>query len=171
MLHVQFLSTQVDFEVEDVIAERLVDADPSVDGANAEEDEQDDNELLRVHDDDDEVSIMSFERVAAEDEKEEEEEGSQTGGRRAAGGGVPPPRLKIFKQWEYSEDTEELGVAQVFAEVGDLMKYMKALRGEVRKLHGTMRAMSAVTNTAGAATASGEEKKERKNILSTAKRY
>jgi hypothetical protein len=59
---------------------------------------------------------------------------------------APPPRLLLYKPWEYAENTEELGVAQVFSEVGDMMKYVKTLRGEVRKLHATIRALQPTAN-------------------------
>lgn len=44
-------------------------------------------------------------------------------------------------------------VFQVFGEVGDIMKYVKTLRGEVRKLHATIRAVQAAEarNAANAA--------------------
>ncbi len=165
VLHAQYLSSQVDFEVEDVIAQRLSDPEPSEDGAEGEDD-QDDNDLLRVGPgEDDQVSVMSFERVRVAEDEDVDEEDDAPGPLLSEK--VPPPRLKIFKQWEYSEDTEELGVAQVFAEVGDLMKYMKALRGEVRKLHGTMRAVSAINQGEGVQ----EEKKDRKNLVASGKRY
>lgn len=37
-----------------------------------------------------------------------------------------------------------LRITQVFSEVGEVMKYVKTLRGEVRKLHATIRALNHV---------------------------
>lgn len=45
---------------------------------------------------------------------------------------------------------------QVFSEVGEVMKYVKTLRGEVRKLHATIRALNHV-QAPPPATASGGE--------------
>jgi hypothetical protein len=167
VLHAQYLSSQLDFEVEDVIAQRLTDADLSVDG-EVDEDEQDDNDLLRVHDDSDDVSIMSFERVVDGEDDEDEDDGDAEDGKLRSGGGQKdaPPRLKAYQSWEYTEDTEELGLAQVFSEVGDLMKYMRSLRGEVRKLHGTMRAVSAATHEEG-----GQTDGKKSKVMSATKRF
>lgn len=77
--------------------------------------------------------------------EEEEDDASEEGGSQRRGRAhwekVPPPRILTYKPWEYAESTEELGVAQVFGEVGDVMKYVRTLRGEVRKLHATIRAL------------------------------
>jgi hypothetical protein len=56
-LHCQFLSSQIDFEIEDPIAQRLQDNEPSENGLEIEN-QPEDNDLLRVHKDDDNVSIM-----------------------------------------------------------------------------------------------------------------
>ena len=68
---------------------------------------------------------------------------------------VNPPRLLLYKPWEYCEDLEELGVQQVFSEVGEVMKYVKTLRGEVRKLHATIRALNHVQAPPPAAASGG----------------
>lgn len=182
LLHIQYLKGTVDFEVENVITQRLCDNEPSVD--NDDDADQDDNELLRVNekegDEDgedgqggDDVSVMSFEKVLMEGEEGSlEDEASLESAARLkmnAMEKVNPPKLKLFKQWEYSEDTEEMGLSQVFTEVGDLMKYMRNLKGEVRKLHGTIRAVT------GEPSSIAEESKAggvgRRNILNTNKRY
>ena len=87
-----------------------------------------------------------------DDDYEESEEESLEGGGRIARPQtkVNPPRILLYKPWEYAENTEELGVAQVFSEVGDVMKYVKALRGEVRKLHSTIRALQPSMGTTAA---------------------
>lgn len=41
---------------------------------------------------------------------------------------------------------------QVFGEVGDIMKYVKTLRGEVRKLHATIRAVQSADASRAAAS-------------------
>jgi hypothetical protein len=180
-----YKASQVEFEIEDVLGQRLVDDVPS----DEEDDEEflpDDNDLLHLNDDSDDVSIMSFERVKVrrnedgefgldlEEEDEEDDEDDDDDGdadnlglkakrRAAAVSAAPPPKVRLYQKWEYAEDTEELGLSQVFGEVGDVMTYVKTLRGEVRKLHATIRALqpsgtktsggTAATATAAAATA------------------
>ena len=81
-----------------------------------------------------------------EEEEDEDDESSLEGHQarvRAPVEKAPPPRILLYKPWEYVESTEELGVAQVFSEVGDVMRYVKTLRGEVRKLNATVRALQA----------------------------
>jgi hypothetical protein len=88
---------------------------------------------------------MSYERIkvadsdAEDDQKQEEEQdddGESSNLRRAAVRvKIAPPKLLHYKQWEYAEDTEELGVKQVFDEVGEVMKYVTRLRQEIRKLN------------------------------------
>lgn len=51
---------------------------------------------------------------------------------------MPPPSITLTDPAEYSEDTEELGIVSIFSEVGDVMKYLRTLKGEVRKLHSAM---------------------------------
>ena len=188
-----------------------------MDDAPSDEDEDedmqpDDNDLLQVHEDSDDVSIMSFEKVRVrnddddedgngsaaggmdlEEDEVEEDEGDENsiGARKAKQripSKVPPPRILQYKAWEYTEDTEELGVQQVFSEVGDMMKYVKTLRGEVRKLHATIRTLqpaapagnAGATGAAknlpqtsdGAAVGGGQQASgEATKILSTGKRY
>lgn len=55
----------MEWEIEDVLEQRLVDDAPS-DEEGDEEDQPDDNDLLHLHDDSDDVSIMSFEKVSRE---------------------------------------------------------------------------------------------------------
>ena len=62
VLHCSYLSHQVEFEIEDVLAQRLVDDAPS-DEDEDEELQPDDNDLLHLHDNSDDVSIMSYEKV------------------------------------------------------------------------------------------------------------
>mmetsp|Transcript_32355 Transcript_32355/g.54541 ORF Transcript_32355/g.54541 Transcript_32355/m.54541 type:complete len:832 (+) Transcript_32355:47-2542(+) len=166
ILHFNYMSSQVEFEIEDVIEQRLVDDAPS-DQDEDEDLQPDDNDLLKLHEDDDEVSIMSFERVRVHDEdddgfdmEEEDSVGEDVDDLSSAAMRIraaklqprkPPPRKLLYKPWEYVEDTEELGVQQVFGEVGDIMKYVKTLRGEVRKLHSTIRALHTVRANQAAA--------------------
>jgi hypothetical protein len=62
VLHCNFPASTVDFEIEDVLEQRLVDDAPS-DEDEDEEMQPDDNDLLHLHEDSDDVSIMSFEKV------------------------------------------------------------------------------------------------------------
>ena len=195
VLHFNYLGRQVEFEVEDVLEQRLVDDAPSYEDDH--EDQPDDNDLLHLHEgggggvggngigsinggEGDDVSIMSYEeekvvgRRGGDDdidfnEEDEEEDYYDGGGEDGSGQGrraksrpaamVAPPKLLLYKPWEYAEDSEELGVQQVFGEVGDIMKYVRTLRGEVRKLHATIRALHPYAagpgERGGGATAAG----------------
>jgi len=51
---------------------------------------------------------------------------------------VAPPSIALTDPAEYLEDTEELGIVSIFHEVGDIMKYLRTLKSEVRKLHSTI---------------------------------
>lgn len=52
----------MEFEIEDVLEQRLVDDAPSDEDSDYEA-QPDDNDLLHLHEDDDDVSIMSYEKV------------------------------------------------------------------------------------------------------------
>lgn len=140
-LHFQYLNTFLEFEIEDPIAQRLQDKEPSEEGLGDAE-EPDDNDLLQPHEEDDDVSVLSFEKVKTAEDLQEEEEMSQ-----ASASGTPPqvplPKLLVYNHWEYAEDIEELAVNSLFTEVGDMMKYLKSLKGEIRKLNATIRATTA----------------------------
>lgn len=179
-LHFQYISNQMEFEIEDPILQRLVDKDPSEEG-NDEENEPEDNDLLRVHENDDDVSVMSYEKATEEgddldkddEDEDEDEEGSQ---RRITQKMTQLPKLLIYKKWEYVEDIEELSIVHLYGEVGDMMKYIKSLKGEIRKLNTSIRTL---TNTA--VDGSGEQKtgggaplphgNSSSKLLSTSKRY
>jgi len=146
VLHCNYITGQIDMEIEDVLVQRLIDDVESDEDEDAVdyEDEPDDNDLLYLHGKSDDVSIMSYERIKvadsdADDDQEQEEEqddGESSNLRRATvRAKIAPPKLLHYKQWEYAEDTEELGVKQVFDEVGEVMKYVTRLRQEIRKLN------------------------------------
>ena len=148
VLHCNYITGQIDMEIEDVLVQRLVDdveSDEDEDAADYEE-EPDDNDLLYLHGKSDDVSIMSYERIKvtdsdADDDQEQDEDDDDNGEsssnlrRAAVRAKIAPPKLLHYKQWEYAEDTEELGVKQVFDEVGEVMKYVTRLRQEIRKLN------------------------------------
>lgn len=189
-LHVQYLGSQLEFEVEDPIVQRLQDREASEDGVD-EENEPDDNDLLQVtNEDNDDVSILSYDRVLGGDEdgggdgpgEDDHDTGpvlrpsdmrqqangqkvllpsggddtslassSQRGGGGGGGGGrpavhhvrmVPLPRLLRIHPWEYHEEVDELAMMHMYGEVGNMMKYLRSLRGEIRKLNGTIRALT-----------------------------
>ena len=58
MLHVNYTTNHVEFEVEDVLAQRLTD-----DNVSDDEDEIDDNDLIQYDEDKDHISILSYEKV------------------------------------------------------------------------------------------------------------
>ena len=47
---------------------------------------------------------------------------------------VDPPSYLILQPWEYTEDLEELSVVGMYDEIGDLAKYVNALRGEIKRI-------------------------------------
>lgn len=139
MLHFNFNSKHIEFEVEDVIAQRLVDDLPSDD-----EDEIDDNDLIHLHPESEEISLMSYERLEEEDDDDDgfnsEEKGDRGDSTRAREVKlIPPPAVVLFDPAEYYEETEELGVVSIFHEVGDLMKYLATLKAEVMNLKNKIR--------------------------------
>lgn len=143
-LHVQYYTNHVDFEVEDPIAQRLRDKDGSVN--DDAEGEPEDNELLRAHDDNDDVSILSYEKVnkvetddldVNDDDHTADDEDLENRQRM-----VPLPKLFKYHRWEYSEDIEEVGLQCMYGEVGDLMSYLKTLKGEVDRLQSSIRSLS-----------------------------
>ena len=48
---------------------------------------------------------------------------------------VDPPSFLILRPWEYTEDLEDLSVVGMYDEIGDLAKYVNALRGEIKRIH------------------------------------
>ena len=145
MLHFNFNSKHIEFEVDDVIAQRLVDDLPSDD-----EDEIDDNDLIHLHPESEEISLMSYERL--EDDRDDEDGDDDNDGFNSEEKGgygdsmrarevklIPPPAVVLFDPAEYYEETEELGVVSIFHEVGDLMKYLATLKAEVMNLKNKIR--------------------------------
>jgi hypothetical protein len=53
---------------------------------------------------------------------------------------VPLPRLFFVRPWEYQDDMEELSMTHLYLEVNEMMKYVRTLKGEIRKLHTQMKA-------------------------------
>ncbi len=141
-VHIHCLSNQVEFEIDDPIAQRLEDKDPSEEGEGYDE-EPDDNDLLRAHKDDDDVSIMSYE---VEEEKgeddEEEDDNDEEESQIAIPKMIPLPRVLLYKHWEYAEDIEELSILHLYGEVGDMMAYLRTLKEEIRKLNGAIKTLT-----------------------------
>jgi hypothetical protein len=106
----------IEFEVNDVITERLMDQVVS------DDDEEDDDDELDEEDDDelpDEQEIFKALKPSKYDK-------------------VPPPKIYLRSPWEYSESTEERGIVSVYDEVGDLCKYMDTIRNEIRNIRLSM---------------------------------
>jgi hypothetical protein len=215
VLHSQYLSNHVEWEIEDVIAQRLQDKDPSEDGNEGggnyydEEAEPEDNELLMIHNDNnldgdlenkmnetnminfppkpqkkkkaaaslnnqqqseqplgssmvsgeednrlimsDNVTILSYEKykpsnllAASEEEKRRNVSGDDDSQvsldhRRPL---VPVPRLFFVPPWEYREEVESLSTSHLYLEVNEMMKYVRSLKNEIRKLHTQMKSLS-----------------------------
>lgn len=55
---------------------------------------------------------------------------------------VPLPRITQVPAWEYRENVDDLAMMHMYGEVGNMMKYLRSLRGEIRKLNGTIRALT-----------------------------
>jgi hypothetical protein len=218
VLHSQYLNSHVEWEIEDVIAQRLQDKEPSEDGNEGggnyydEEADPEDNELLMIHNDDnldgdleskinetnmvnfppkpqkkkkglastnnqqsadhqqppgnsmisgeednrlimtDNVTILSYEKykpsnllAASEEEKRRNANGDDNDSqvsldhRRPL---VPVPRLFFVPFWEYREEVESLSTSHLYLEVNEMMKYVRSLKNEIRKLHTQMKSFS-----------------------------
>lgn len=132
ILHFNAQMNHIEFEVEDVIAQRLIDDAPS----DEEEDEVDDNDLIHYNAETEEMSIMSYEKYQEEDEEDTSAlaDNSNLSMKAREVRLVAPPSLVTVQTGEYYEDMEELGIVTVFHEVGEIMKYLRNLKGEVHKL-------------------------------------
>lgn len=143
----QYLNHQVEFEIQDVIAQRLIDEAPSddedLDGKGEDYEAPDDNDLLHYDDDNDDYSILSYEKVEDYDDDEINSPSkiSNPAVKRPIRS-IPPPKIAFQEPWEYLEDFEELGLTTMFHEVGDLARFMRNLKSEVRNLHSIVRGLS-----------------------------
>jgi hypothetical protein len=140
-LSVHYKQGAVDFEVNDLLAERPVDDTLS---ENSDDDDEDDDD----YDDDDErpkhkqiVIVKKSSYSVAELQK------------------YPIPSLTAVQSWEYTEDIEETGIISVFEELGNVAKYVNSLRREVRSLTQSMDRMKAAASPVG--------KKKRPSIFRT----
>lgn len=107
----------IEFEVNDVIAERLMDQVVSDD----DEEDDDDNFDEEIDEDEEQNAQVAFKAL-----------------RPSRYDKVPPPRIYLRPAWEYSESTEERGIVSVYDEVGDLCKYMDTIRREIRNIRISM---------------------------------
>ncbi len=101
-LSCQFKPGTLDFEIEDVLEQRLMDEFPSDD--DSEDEEDDDNKSKG--------SVPMKVPLDIQD---------------------PPPQLK-YQDWEYYENTEELGVVSLYKEVADISKLLNFLKNEIRDI-------------------------------------
>lgn len=112
MIHLQFMKGTVEFEAEDLVAQRLMDNVLS-------DDEESDDEY---DDDDDDRSPAAIQRkrafLAARAKIKRE---------RLA----MLPDLHVVKEWEFHEETEELGVVNMYDEVGHVARYVRDLSGSI----------------------------------------
>jgi len=116
ILHCTFGDGCIEFEVNDVIAERLMDQVVS------DDDEDDDDFEEEVDDDDDEQDDQEVFKSLKPSRYDK----------------VPPPKIYLRPSWMYSESTEERGIVSVYDEVGDLCKYMDSIRKEIRNIRISM---------------------------------
>ena len=102
ILAVQHVTGQVEFEVQDLLSERPVDAEPSDDeGDDPNGEEGDYPEGLT------DAEAAELDQVRAENRTKREYSALK----------YKPPALTTPLEWEYREDTEEAGVVSVFDEV------------------------------------------------------
>ncbi len=125
ILHFHYSKGAVELEVTDVIEQRLKDDIISDDDSDGEEEYDDDS---------DEDAKMTPEELDARDEQRVI--GRQL--KKFVSLDIKPPLPWTPQMWEYSEDTEELGVVSIFDEVGDLARYTSSLRTEIKKLQHTV---------------------------------
>jgi hypothetical protein len=117
ILHCTFGDGCIEFEVNDVITERLMDQVVSDDDEEDDEDNDDYDEEMDEEQDD--QKVFKPLKPSRYDK-------------------VPPPKLYLRPSWEYSESTEERGIVSVYDEVGDLCKYMDTIRNEIRNIRISM---------------------------------
>jgi len=143
ILHAHFTSRNVEFEVDDVIEQRLKDDILSDDESAAEEDELEEED----------PNLTPEELDALEAQRE-------IGKMKKKFNLLPnkPPLPWAPQPWEYLENTEDLGVVSVFDEVGDLARYMNNLNVEINKLKHTIETLELHYNGAvGGATSTSPD--------------
>jgi len=105
----------IEFEVTNLLEERLVDEEPSGDDTDDEGDDDDGA---------DEDEILELKRLKEQSLRAKELYLANPFG--------PPQPLKI-DEWEWSEDTEEFGLVGVFEEVGDLARQLARMRDTMKQ--------------------------------------
>jgi hypothetical protein len=107
VLHASFNSAQVEWEVNDLIAERPKDDDISDDESGADDDDEEEE------DEEDQSPEAVREREAAQ-------EARRLAKRKARYDALEhkPPQLALVPPWEYAEDSENMATISVFDEVG-----------------------------------------------------
>ena len=107
ILHASFNSAQVEWEVNDLIAERPKDDDISDDESGADDDDEEEE------DEEDQSPEAVREREAAQ-------EARRLAKRKARYDALEhkPPQLVLVPAWEYAEDSENMATISVFDEVG-----------------------------------------------------
>jgi hypothetical protein len=171
-LHVQYFGHQIEWEIEDPIVQRLQDnkyqiSEELEEIRNQQENSKvelpEDNDLLHVvNEETDDVTILSFEKVPntdfnQEDQEEEEEDEGENKGEvedkvlaSKVPQGIPSlPKMLKFQPWEYTEDIDEFSMITMYGEVGNMMKYLRNMKDEIRKLNGTIRALNAANDAGG----------------------
>lgn len=241
-IHCQYLNNHIEFEVEDVIKQRLQDKEPSDDGYEEGRDEElseepDDNDLLVIQNDPiqdanleenmeevnamisadkslnsnplvqktsntntntnsskaskasdtkksvdskqkeeepgpdelkqiitDNVAILSYEKVKREEASLSGGDDHTLGSASLAEQGrpaVPLPRLFFYQPWEYQEEMEELSTKHLYTETSEMMKYIRTLKTEVRKLYTQMKQTS---NTQATGNIANNNTSPRQNV-------
>lgn len=78
---------------------------------------------------------------------------------------IDPPSFLILQPWEYTEDLEELSVIGMYDEIGDLAKYVSALRGEIKRIQNVIKDVAE-----NGFVIKKEEKKEEKKSKKSSKK-
>jgi hypothetical protein len=153
ILHFHFSQGAVELEVNDVIEQRLKDDIIS-------DDESDNDE--EYDDDSDEDAKLTPEDLDARDEQRIIDRQLKKFHTLA----IKPPLPWTPNMWEYSEDTEELGVVSIFDEVGDLARYTNSLRTEIKKLQFTIENLKLYNNQSSVPEAVEDQKKKSSRLNS-----
>ena len=120
ILEMKYPTGAIEFEVEDLLKERLIDEEPS--GDDTEESDSDDS--------DEDNEDFKAERAARRKEREDKL-------LEAAAFGPEPvkiPNALSVHDWEWKEDTEEFGIKSVYEEVSDLAKQMASMRASIQEI-------------------------------------
>lgn len=122
ILEFKYKPGSIEFEVKDLLEERIVDEEPSGDDTEDEDDEED-------------IDVDAEDGVSVEElllERKRLKEQSLKAKEVYLANPFPPPAPLKVDDWEWTEDTEEFSILGVFEEVGDLARQIARMRDSMK---------------------------------------